>query len=89
VANNLCQTHFTLGCAFSSGSATTAALTSLFGQKSHILSINDVYGGTNCYLKDIAASFGIETTFVDMADVENIKRHIRTNTKVICCSTLC
>jgi cystathionine gamma-lyase len=70
------------GSAFSSGSATTAALASLFGQGSHIVSINDVYGGTYRYFNRVAKTFGIETTFVEMTDAENVRSHIRPNTKV-------
>jgi O-acetylhomoserine/O-acetylserine sulfhydrylase-like pyridoxal-dependent enzyme len=41
--------------AFASGSAATATLVQAAGPNAHILSVNDVYGGTFRYLKRVAS----------------------------------
>ncbi|KDQ10951.1 hypothetical protein BOTBODRAFT_136234 [Botryobasidium botryosum FD-172 SS1] len=72
--------------AFSSGSATTATVISALGPGAHILSVNDVYGGTFRYMTRVAAeNQGIETTFVDLeaASDDEVLAEIRENTKLI------
>ncbi|KAI0337607.1 hypothetical protein BDW22DRAFT_1415836 [Trametopsis cervina] len=74
------------GLAFSSGSATTATVVSSLGPGAHVVSINDVYGGTYRYLTKVAKlNQGVETTFVDFesADDETILASFRENTKLI------
>ncbi|CAG8550573.1 9158_t:CDS:2 [Ambispora leptoticha] len=71
------------GLAFSSGSAVTATLVSSLGFGGHIVSVNDVYGGTYRYFTKVAVNQGIETTFVDLIDPNNIKSAFRTNTKIV------
>lgn len=73
------------GLAFASGSATTATVLQSLGPGAHVLSVNDVYGGTFRYMTRVAAeNQGVETTFLDLenADDETILASIRTNTKV-------
>ena len=70
--------------AFSSGSATTAVvLQAIQGidKDAHVLSVNDVYGGTFRYMTRVST---LETSFVDLekADDEAILSAIRPNTKV-------
>ncbi|KAJ1950513.1 cystathionine gamma-lyase cys3, partial [Linderina pennispora] len=50
---------------------------------SHVISVNDVYGGTHRYLNKVAGSLGVETTFVDLADAENLRDAVRENTKMV------
>ncbi|KAI0077593.1 hypothetical protein K474DRAFT_1661520 [Panus rudis PR-1116 ss-1] len=72
--------------AFSSGSATTATVLQALGPDSHIISVNDVYGGTFRYMSRVAnVNQGLETTFLDLenADDETILSAIRPNTKLI------
>ncbi|TFY52068.1 hypothetical protein EVG20_g10721, partial [Dentipellis fragilis] len=72
--------------AFSSGSATTATVLSSLGPNAHVVSVNDVYGGTFRYMTRIAKeNQGVDTTFVDLenADEEEIRHAIRDNTKLI------
>jgi cystathionine gamma-lyase len=55
------------------------------GADAHILSVNDVYGGTFRYMTRVAGpGQGLETTFLDMetATTEEIIAAIRQNTKV-------
>ena len=48
----------------------------------HIVSMDDLYGGTNRYLRKVAERMNIHTTFVDATDPENVASAIRENTKV-------
>ncbi|KAK0439465.1 pyridoxal phosphate-dependent transferase [Desarmillaria tabescens] len=65
---------------FGSGSAATGAVLATIGKGGHVLSVNDVYGGTWRYLKR-----GVETTFVDLEEAteEEIYDAIRDDTKLI------
>ncbi|KAL1691535.1 Cys/Met metabolism PLP-dependent enzyme-domain-containing protein [Schizophyllum commune] len=72
--------------ALSSGSATTATVISSLGPNAHIISVNDVYGGTFRYMKRVASeNQGLETTFIDLetADEDVITAAIRDETKLI------
>jgi len=74
--------------AFASGSATTATVIQSLGPGAHILSVNDVYGGTFRYMTRVAKeNQGVETTFVDLENVSDdgkeLLNHIRPNTKLI------
>jgi cystathionine gamma-lyase len=71
--------------AFASGSATTATVLQSLGHNAHIISVNDVYGGTFRYMNRVAKeNQGLETTYLDLenADEEQINDAIRGNTKV-------
>ena len=52
------------------------------GTGGHIISVNDVYGGTNRYFSKVASTQGISTTFVNLLDPHNIESAFRPNTKV-------
>jgi cystathionine gamma-lyase len=72
--------------AFASGSATTATLVQSIGPNAHVLSVNDVYGGTFRYLKRVASEIqGIEASFLDLetADDDVILAAFRPNTKLV------
>ncbi|KIJ91857.1 hypothetical protein K443DRAFT_685698, partial [Laccaria amethystina LaAM-08-1] len=72
--------------AFASGSATTATVLQSLGLNAHIVSVNDVYGGTFRYMTRVASeNQGLETMFVDQehADEGAIRDAIRENTKLI------
>ncbi|KAG6840553.1 hypothetical protein C0991_005870 [Blastosporella zonata] len=74
------------GLAFSSGCATTATVLQSLGPGSHMVSVNDVYGGTFRYMTKVAAvNQGLETTFIDLenADDDALIAAIRPNTKLI------
>ncbi|KAF8629387.1 hypothetical protein AX17_005683 [Amanita inopinata Kibby_2008] len=71
---------------FASGSATTATVLQSLGSNAHIVSVNDVYGGTFRYMRRVASeNQGLETTFLDLenADDDTIVSSIRGNTKLI------
>ncbi|EJD51613.1 hypothetical protein AURDEDRAFT_111724 [Auricularia subglabra TFB-10046 SS5] len=71
---------------FASGSAATASLLQSLGAGAHVLSIDDVYGGTNRYMRRVAQEVqGLVVDFVDLANAsdDEILRHIRPETKLI------
>lgn len=71
--------------AFSSGSAATATLVQSVGPNAHVVSVNDVYGGTFRYLKRVASETqGLEVSFVDLesGDDDAILAAFQSNTKV-------
>jgi cystathionine beta-lyase/cystathionine gamma-synthase len=73
------------GLAFASGSATTSTVLQSLGPGAHIVSVNDVYGGTFRYMTRVAAeNQGLETTFLDLenSDDDTILSSLRSNTKV-------
>ncbi|KAI0065051.1 hypothetical protein BV25DRAFT_1822158 [Artomyces pyxidatus] len=75
-----------LALAFASGSATTATVLQSLGPNAHIISVNDVYGGTFRYMTRVAKeNQGLETTFVDLenAGEDEVTHAIRDNTKLI------
>jgi len=71
------------GIAFASGSATTAAIINLLKAGDHVISIDDVYGGTNRFLNRVANTQGIEASFVDLSDPNILKTTIKNNTKLL------
>lgn len=71
---------------FSSGSATTATILQSLGPNAHVLSVNDVYGGTFRFLTRVAKeTMGIESTFVDLENATDgdVLGAIKENTKLI------
>jgi cystathionine gamma-lyase len=75
--------------AFASGSATVATVLRSLGHNAHIVSINDVYGGTFHYMTSVAKeNQGLETTFVDLenANEAQINDALCYDTKVRLCS---
>jgi cystathionine gamma-lyase len=73
------------GLAFASGSAATATVFNAIGPGSHVISVNDVYGGTFRYMKRVAKeNQGVDVTFLDLENAEegSIYAALRSNTKV-------
>merc|ERR1711970_298743 len=68
---------------FASGLAATTALTHILSAGDHIVSMDDVYGGTNRYFRKVASRMNIETSFVDATDPSKIEAAIRPNTKMV------
>ncbi|KAF5361660.1 hypothetical protein D9758_007329 [Tetrapyrgos nigripes] len=56
--------------AFASGSSTTATVIQSLGPGAHVISVNDVYGGTFRYMSRVASTTqGLQSTFLDLADL--------------------
>jgi len=68
--------------------AITTVLLQLCKSGDHIISSRTIYGGTYAFLKNFLPPFQIETTFLDINDVEELERSIRPNTKVLYCESV-
>ncbi len=72
------------GSAFGSGmAAANAAVMSFLRAGDHIVATRDIYGGTFRLFSDVLPRFGIETTYVDMADLAATRAALRPNTKLL------
>jgi cystathionine beta-lyase/cystathionine gamma-synthase len=69
-------------CAFASGMAAVFGATAPLRQGDHILATRDIYGGTHRLFMDLLPRYGIETSYVDMTDIEATRAAIRPNTKL-------
>jgi len=49
----------------------------------HVVSAKTIYGCTYAYLNHGISRYGVEVTFVDASDPENIRKAMRENTKVV------
>lgn len=67
---------------FASGLAAANTIVSLFNKGDHIISSDDVYGGTSRLLRTLPRT-GIEITFVDITDLNLVKKELKSNTKMI------
>lgn len=72
----------TRGFAFSSGMAAISTAFLLLSKGDHVVITEDVYGGTYRFVTEVLSRYGIEHTFVDMTDLDDVKQAIRPNTKV-------
>ena len=71
---------------FSSGmGAITSCILQLCKSGDHIISSRTVYGGTYAFLKNFTPQLGIETDFVDITSIDDIKKLIKPSTKIIYC----
>lgn len=71
------------GLTFASGMGAITALTSLLTTGDHIVSGDDIYGGTNRYFRQCASRIGIKVTFVDFTNVNNIMKALEADTKMV------
>jgi len=69
------------GYAFSSGMAAISTAFLLLSKGDHVVITEDVYGGTYRMVTEVLSRFGIEHTFVDMTDLDQVKLAIKPNTK--------
>ena len=63
--------------------AISTVFLALLAKGSHIVCGDCVYGPTRVVLETAFAKFGVESSFVDTANVENIKSALRPNTKIV------
>ena len=67
-----------------SGMSATVTIMNILKQGDHVLCIDDVYGGTQRYLKKILCpNFGIELTMSDFSDIKEFKKCLKKNTKLV------
>ena len=72
------------GYGFSSGVAAISACIELLSPGDHVIAMDDLYGGSVRLFNEIKTiSQGIEVSYVDMTNVDNIKADLKENTKMI------
>lgn len=71
------------GFAFGSGMAAISSVMMLFSAGDHVILTDDVYGGTYRVMNKVLNRFGLEFTFVDTGDLEQVKAAVQENTKAI------
>ena len=72
----------------SGAAAITYAIQALAKAGDHVVAQKTIYGGTYNLLAHTLRSFGVETTFVDAHNLDEIEAAIRPNTKVVWLETL-
>lgn len=73
-----------IGFGFSSGVAAISACVELLSPGDHVIAMNDLYGGTVRLFNEIKTlSQGIEVTYVDMTDMQNVLEAKTDKTKMI------
>ena len=68
--------------------AITPALLQYCGQGDHIVSSRTIYGGTYAFLKNFTPRLGIETSFVDITNLEAVAEAITPKSKVLYCESV-
>ena len=71
------------GICFSSGVAAIDAIMKTLRPGDHVISTNDLYGGTYRLFTQIFKNYGIEFSFVDMTNIEEVKNALQENTKLV------
>lgn len=72
------------GFAFASGMAATATILELLDSGSHIVAMDDLYGGTRRLFDGVRKrSAGCEFSFVDMTDIAALEDALRDNTRML------
>jgi cystathionine beta-lyase/cystathionine gamma-synthase len=77
----------THGLAFASGLAALDALLKLFKAGDHIVSGENLYGGSMRLMTRIFEPYGLDTTYVDARDPRSIERAITQKTRMVYCET--
>ena len=68
---------------FSSGVAAMDALMKMLRPGDHVITTNDLYGGSYRLFTKVFEPYGIDFTFVDMTDISKVKDEIRPETKLM------
>ncbi len=71
------------GFAFATGMAAEATVMHLLKAGDHVISGDDVYGGTYRLFQDVMPEFGLEFTFLRMDSRERIEQAIKPNTRML------
>ena len=69
--------------AFTSGQAANMCLFGLLKKGDHVILSDDIYGGTFRICEEIFSNLGCEFTYVEMSDLETLRKTIRPTTRMI------
>ena len=72
----------------SGAAAVTYTIQALTRQGDHVVAQNTIYGGTYNLLAHTLPDYGVETTFVDIHNIDAVRAAVRENTKLIYIETL-
>ena len=68
---------------FASGVATIDAIIKTLKPGDHVLSTNDLYGGSYRLFRQVFEPYGIEFSFIDMTDLEQVRDSMTDSTKIV------
>ena len=68
---------------FASGMAAINAIVSMLKSGDHVVCGNDLYGGTPRLFNNVMTGFGLEFSYIDTSDPQNVERAIRKNTRMV------
>jgi cystathionine gamma-lyase len=68
---------------FASGVAAIDAVMKTLRPGDHVISTNDLYGGTYRLFTQVFEPYGIEFSFVDMTDIQEVESAFQNNTKLV------
>ena len=71
------------GLAFASGMAAIDTTLRLLSPGDHVLVGNDVYGGTYRLFERVLHPYGLDFTYVDTSDLEQVKSSLQPNTRML------
>jgi len=71
------------GLAFASGMAATDTVLRMLAQGDHVVAGNDVYGGTFRLFDKVLRRFGLDFTFADTTDPENLAEALTPSTRIV------
>ena len=71
------------GVAFASGMSAVDAIARLLKPGDHLISSDDVYGGTSRLFNRILSHYGLEFSYVDTSDPANVEAAIRPETRML------
>lgn len=73
--------------AFASGAAATLSILQALAPGDHVVAPVDAYHGTTIILRDILGPWGLDASFVDMADLDAVRRALRPRTRLVWAET--
>jgi cystathionine gamma-lyase len=71
------------GFAFTTGCAATTTILGMFKQGDHVIAGDDMYGGTYRLFDKVVRHHGIEFSYVDLTQPENLRASVKPQTKLI------
>jgi cystathionine gamma-lyase/cystathionine beta-lyase len=71
------------GFAFATGMAAETTVMHLLKTGDHVISVDDVYGGTHRLFQDVMRSFGLEFTYLRLNDRKRIEEAVKPNTRML------
>src|SRR6266704_3101965 len=71
------------GLAFSSGMAATTTVLMLLRKGDHVVACDDSYGGVYRLFEQVLREYGLQFSYVDARNVENVEKAVRKNTRML------